>query len=94
MIGREGHDLWRMGQRNLVVPMKEVGAESGDGAPMVERHRPESPHMVAVRQLLFIHEPEGARKGFREGNASSGEMLNQALIRLERFWTDQILYRL
>ncbi len=59
------------------MPMKEVGAESGDGALMVERHRPETPHMVAVRQLFFIHKSERPRKGFRKGNALSGKTLNK-----------------
>ena len=59
------------------MPMKEVSAESGDGAAMVERHCPEAPHMVAVCQLFFIHELKGARKGFREGNAWGGETLTK-----------------
>jgi hypothetical protein len=59
------------------MPMKEVGAESGDGATMVERHRPEAPDMVAVSQLFLIHEPKGARKGFREGNVSNGKTFDK-----------------
>lgn len=64
MIGRIGDDLGQSWQRHLVMPMKEVRAESGDGATMVERHRPELSHMIAVCQLFFIHEPERTRKGF------------------------------
>lgn len=59
------------------MPMKEVGAKSGDGAAMVERHRPETPHMVAARQLFFIHKSERTRKGFRKSNASCGETLSK-----------------
>ena len=77
MIGRIGHDLGWLRQLHLVMPMKETGAESGNGAAMVERHCPEAPHMVAARQLFFVHEPEGTGEGFREGNASNGETLNK-----------------
>lgn len=57
--------------------MKEVGAKPGDGATMIERHRPESPHMVAVRQLFFIHEPEWTRERLRKCNALNGETINK-----------------
>jgi len=77
MVWRIGHDAGRLRQQHLVMPMKEVGAESGDGAAMVERHRPEAPHMVAARQLVFIHEPKGAREGFRKGDASGSETLSK-----------------
>jgi len=74
MIGRIGRDLGQLRQRDFVVPVKEGGAEPGDGAAMLDRHRPESSYMVAVFQSVFIHEPKGAGKGCREGDA----LLSQA----------------
>lgn len=77
MIGRIGYDVGWLRQRNLVVSMKEVGAESGDGATMIERHRPESPHMVAACQLFFVHEPEWTREGLRKCDALGGQTLSE-----------------
>ena len=77
MIRGIGHDVGWLRQRHLVVPVEKIGAESGDRAAMVERHRPEAPHMFAVCQLFLVHQPKGTREGFREGDASSGETLRE-----------------
>jgi len=77
MIGREGHDVRWLWERHLVVPVKKIGAESGNGAAVVEGRRPESPYMVSARKLLFIHEAEWAGEGCRECDAAGSQALSE-----------------
>lgn len=79
MVRWIGHNVGRLGKRHLVMPMKKVGAESGDGASMVKGHCPEAPYVISSLQLFFIHEPEGTGEGLREGNAAGSETFGQSL---------------
>jgi len=61
------------------MPMEEGGAEARHRAAMVQCRCPESPHMVPIRRLIFIHESEWAREGFGEGDSLSGQTFRQAV---------------
>lgn len=60
------------------MPMEEIGADSCDRTAAVERHGPESPNMVAARELVFVHESERSRKRLGEGDALVGQPFREA----------------
>lgn len=79
MIRRIGDDLGRLRQRHLVVAMEKVCAETGDGAAMIQGHGPEPANVLAVRQLVFIHQPEWARECVTKRNSVSSQSFSQSV---------------
>lgn len=45
---------------------------------MVQRHRPESADMLAVGQLILIHQPEWPRESLAECDAARGQPFGQS----------------
>jgi len=78
MIGWKGDDVRQLGECDLIVSMKEIGAESSNGAPLGEHSRPKSAHMSAVGQLIFIHEPERSWKWLAKTDSSRCQTFSQS----------------
>ena len=68
-----------MGKADLIVSMKEECANSGNGAAVVQGDRPESPHVLAIGLLHFIHQAQGPGEWIGEGNTHGGKPLGESL---------------
>ncbi|MCS6298254.1 MAG: hypothetical protein H8K09_18610 [Nitrospira sp.] len=68
-----------MGKTDLIVSMKEECANSGNRAAVVQGDRPESPHMLAIGPLHFIHQAQGPWEWMGKGNSHGGETFGESL---------------
>jgi len=87
MVGRISLDMREFRQGHLVVSMDEGGAELRNGAAVLQRRRPESPDVLAVRPLLLVEQAKGAGKGLAEGNPHDGKPFRNPFSQVGEYFT-------
>lgn len=79
VVRGKGQDERHLGKTDLIVSMKEKRADSGNRATSVQGDGPESPHMLAVVLLNFIHEAQGAREWIGEAYSHRRQSLGESV---------------